>query len=104
MSLRMTSVCLTGFYHYGTDRELRQQMADLRVFTTLMTPLDNDKLMEALLCRFCLLACLFICLLSVFFCGLICSGVCVCVCVCVWCVCVVCGVLGARCVGSQDNL
>ena len=52
---------LAGFYHYGADRELRQQMADLRVFTTLMTPHDNDKLIEALLCTFFVCVCLLIC-------------------------------------------
>lgn len=62
MTLHMyLSFGLAGFYHYGADRELRQQMADLRVFTTLMTPHDNDKLIEALLCTFFVCVCLLIC-------------------------------------------
>ncbi|KAK7088033.1 transcriptional adapter 2-alpha-like [Littorina saxatilis] len=39
---------LMRFHHYGMDRDVRQQISDLRVFTTLMTPLDNDKLHEGI--------------------------------------------------------
>ena len=74
---------LAGFYHYGADRELRQQMADLRVFTTLMTPLDNDKLIEALLCMFFVYLLAY--LLEFCFCCLRVHLLSVCVCIYAWC-------------------
>lgn len=33
------------------DRGLRQQIEDLRVFTTLISPIENDKLLEIMHCK-----------------------------------------------------
>jgi hypothetical protein len=42
-------------YHTSLERELRMQLSALQVFTTLMTPEDNEKLIEALSCKLALL-------------------------------------------------